>query len=161
MADAEKATLKKIAALVEKQRELQAQIYELTEEMLRLLSGDPGIGVKLKQLEEAWRDIWAARYQGNYVFQYVKDRPGLKRLLKAASVDEIALRMARYIRSNDQFFIDRRHMLSLFVSTFNQHTAPGSDTFDLAQEAPSDCRHDPPCRSDSEHTKRRRQELQQ
>ena len=42
--DTDKTTLKKLSALVEKLREVQAQTYALAEEMQARLSGNPGIG---------------------------------------------------------------------------------------------------------------------
>ena len=161
MADADKTTLKKLGTLLEKLREVQAQTYELAEEMQRLLAGEPGIGEKLKVVEAGYSDLWLGRYRSNYVFNRVRDRPQIKRLLKSATPDALLDRALRYIKSNDPFYAEKRHPFGLFVSSWNSWAAPAESPEEFDLEAAADCRHTPKCRSDQEHTKRKSAELRQ
>jgi len=155
VADADKLTLRKLTALVEKLREVQAQTCDIAEEMQRLLSGDPGIGARMKQVELAWQTAWGSRYHAEYVFNYTVDRAHLKRLLKTFTPADLQIRILNYIKSEDQFCVSRRHPFALFVATVNQH-APVTE-FDLAPSV--DCRHTPRCRTDEEHTVKRGAEM--
>ena len=159
--DADKATLKKLSALVEKLREVQAQTFALAEEMQALLSGEPGIGAKLKQVELAWNTVWSSRYHADYVLNYRVDRAHIKRLLKASSPEDIQVRALNYIRNDDPFVASRRHPFGLFVSGFNSYApAAAMSEFSLEHVAVG-CTHTPPGVSDVAHTKRRTAELRQ
>ncbi len=159
MADTDKTTLKKLGTLLEKLREVQAQTYDLAEEMQRLLAGEPGIGARLKVVEAGFSDLWEGRYHAPYVFNFLRDRPQIKRLLKSATPDAILDRALRYIKSNDPFYAEKRHPFGLFVSSWNSwaQAAESPDDFDL--EAPADCNHSPRCASDAIHTRRKSAEL--
>jgi len=157
----DKALREKLAKLVASLREHQAKCYEITEEIDHLLGGGVGVGELLRRLELHWGQVWCGRYQlggtlmkgGGYVWNYAKDRPQMKRLLRMLEVEEIERRMNRYLQNNDAFFTKGRHSFGMFVATVNQHAAPAD-----ALEAPPGCLHHPPCRDDVEHTKRRQRE---
>lgn len=156
MADSvDKVLREKFGRLLEKLREVQAQEFELVEEMQRLLGGEPGIGPTLKDLEQHYSTLWQARYGTPYAFTYKKDVPALKRLIKLLGVDELKKRMERYQRSSDQFYTRAAHSFGLFVATINQHTRDDAPT----AAAPADCQHSPRCKSDAEHTLARRTDL--
>lgn len=158
MADPEKAILKKCEKLLERLRELQAQTYAITEELLEVTGGRVTISDKLKQLEATFSTAWQARYGSPYVWQYVKDRPQLKRLLGKLELSAIALRMGAYLRDADPFLLKARHGFGLFVSQINRYAEDLAA--DLQLEAPAtDCRHTPPCHSDQEHTRKRSADL--
>lgn len=146
-------------ALLVKAKELHAQLGELLVEQDELLGGGVGIGAKLRQFEIAWQAAWSSRYHGDYVFQYVKDRPAMKRLLKAFAPEDLHARIVNYIRSDDRFFLDRRHPFAVFVSTVNQHAPLTASAEGFTLEPVVDCRHSPRCTSDHEHTRRTRNEL--
>lgn len=159
MADVEKATLKKIGTLVEAFREQQARGYEILEEMQRLLAGEPGIAAKMKQVEGVFERAWEARYPGRYVWNYKHSRPAIKRLLAKLTIPEIECRIANYIRCGDPFYVQRRHEFALFESQNNRFASAGQELPELEFDAPADCKHQPRCTSDQEHTRRKSGEM--
>lgn len=146
-----------LVKLTEKLAELHAQEGEILAEMAALLSGQPGVASLMKAFEAAFDEVWCLRYapgrSKQYLWQYVKDRPQIKRLLKTLPMEELTARVARYLANDDPFFVRARHPFGLFVSTVNQHAAESRAPFEL--DAPViDCRHLPPCSSDQQHTSR-------
>ena len=156
----------KLVKLLEAAQELHGKQGEIIAEIDALLGGKASIGMKLKAAEQAFDRAWCARYAPGrekvYVWHYAKDRPHLKRLLKAMTVEDLAQRAARYIASEDGFLKKNRHTFGLFVSQINQFAGPGTEPQGLDLE-PEDsgftCEHTPRCRDDAEHTRRRSQEL--
>jgi hypothetical protein len=70
------------------------------------------------------------------------------------------MRMTTYFGDRDVFIAKNRHPLNLFVSRINVYARPVSmRPEDLPDEIPADCRHDPPCRSDADHTRKRAAEM--
>lgn len=136
--------------------ELRAKETELVEEITRLLGGSAGIGEQLKAMYARWTELHAARYPGKYVFAWVKDAPQMKRLLVALGAEELAGRMATYLRDNDEYLRKARHPFGLFVAGVNRYVAEGKQAEELTlAERPADCKHTPPCRDDMEHTRKR------
>lgn len=135
----------------------------ILEELEILLQGGVGIAEKLKEAEGVYVELYSARYRGTYVWQYAKDRPQMKRLIKLLGMEELKARMARYIQNTDTFFTSRRHPFGLFVSTIVQHARandqPLAGELALDGGAVADCKHVPPCQSDQEHTRRRSAEM--
>jgi hypothetical protein len=160
MADAEKKTLEKLKRLYDTLRELQAKSSDVTEEIGRLLNGEAGIGDGLKGLEQALSATWAARHKTPYIWQYVKDRPNLKRLWKLlGGPAPITARWLNYVRDDDPYLVKARHPFALFVANVNRYADSGESSELELVEAPADCRHTPPCHSDQEHTRKRSAEL--
>lgn len=126
MADEAKATLGKLTKLHEKWFELAEQMAAINDEIKNLLAGGPGIGEILKRLQRHYSECWAVRYRGDYLFEFKKDVPNLKRLIKNLGVEEVELRMLRYLRNEDPYFMKGRHSFGLFVATINQHAAAGA-----------------------------------
>lgn len=154
--------LKLLDALDEVHRQQRALIDELR----RTIGGGVPMGQLLKQSEKRFADLWSGRYPGEYVWSWAKDRPQMKRLITKLGLEELDRRMVNYLRSSDDFFKARRHPFGLFVSTINQHAAKGvepADDLTLAggdeNGAVADCKHAPPCKSDTEHTRRRNAEM--
>lgn len=159
MADAEKETIRKLGKLVEAFRENQAKGYELLEEMQRLVAGGPGTAALLKRVEGAFERAWATRYPGRYIWNYKIDRPAIKRLLAKLTPEEIESRMPNYIANGDAFYLQNRHEFRLFASQINRFADPSQvSELELEGAAPADCKHTPRCKTDVEHTRRRRQE---
>lgn len=155
-----KTDRKKLTALYQALRETQAKEFEITEEIGRVLAGDPGIGDKLKDVEAHFATLWRERYKGAYVWAYVKDRPQMKRLIRElGSVDELKARIASYFVNGDPFYAQARHSFALFVSTVNKHAGLSFAELELDVDAPADCRHSPRCKTDQEHTRKRSAEL--
>lgn len=140
MVDEAKATLGKLKTLQAKLLEVQEQERAIVEEMGNLLSGGPGIGEILKRLESHFSKCWQVRYRGAYAFNFAKDVPQLKRLIRLVGVEELERRMLRYLQNDEQFFLKARHSFGAFVSSVNQHTDPDRTRAvigdqDLAHEA--------------------------
>lgn len=120
-----KESLKKLLdAQAELRRDYRAKMDDLSQEMERLLAGEPGIGVILREVEGHFADTWQGRYKQPYVYSYAADRPHMKRLIKSLGVDELKARMTRYVGNDDRFYASARHSFRLFVSTVNAHAAP-------------------------------------
>ena len=154
----EQARLEKLGKLCLLLREKQAECYEITEEMARIAGGQAGIGDVLKRLQLAFDAAWCQRYAPGqtkiYIWQWAKDVTLMKKLLKSLAPDEIERRMSNYLKNDDPFFLKNRHTFGLFVSSVNQFAEAGQ-----VIETPFDCRHQPPCRSDQEHTRRRSSDM--
>jgi hypothetical protein len=160
-------TLEQIRKLLALAQDLHEKEGEVLAEVTTLLEGGASIGTKLKAVERAFDAAWCARYapgqSGRYVWQYVKDVPQIKRLLKILSLEAITERALNYLRDDDPFFTKARHPFGFFVSSINRF-APAADAPPEMQLAGGDarpyaCVHTPACRNDAEHTRRRMSEL--
>lgn len=160
MADADKQVLQKLKSIVLALRETQTKVNELTDEIDALLGGGAGVGAMMKRLEETYGALWRSRYGVPYMWSYTKDRPQLKRLLKALAVEEIEARMGNYLKSGEAYYGAARHNFSLFVATINNHPGLQAPAELNLSAPPIGCRHVPPCQSDQEHTRKRSGELQ-
>jgi hypothetical protein len=150
----------KLARLLAEAKELHGKLGDIHAEIDALLGGGTGIAAQLKQFEAAYDALWCARYAkgetGRYVWTFIRDRPAIKRLIKTLGVEELERRAATYLASSEPFYTQNRHTFSLFVSSINSHARAAAADFTLA---PTGCEHVPACKSDQEHTKRRRLEL--
>jgi len=162
MADKEKATLARLVKLVDVLRDLQFKLDAITDEIALLLRGEKTSGDHLKELEGAFDLAWCAEYapgqQGRYVWVKARDRGNWKRLLQSLDAAELKDRICVYLQNKDPFFVRGRHSFGLFVASINQHAKP-QPIQTRAHSALMDCFHEPPCRSDEEHTARRSAEL--
>lgn len=157
----DEATLRieKLAKLVTAATELTDHMNAVLAECREIIGGGAGIAAKLQQVERAWKDAWSARYHGEYVFNYARDRAQLKRLLRTFSVEELQARMVRYLQSDEIAVCRERHPFTWFCSSVNRY-APESSTTDLTLAAPvADCKHMPRCTSDQQHTERKMRDL--
>lgn len=130
MKSTDTATIKRVAGLLAKLRELQVQADQLTDEIQSILGGGPSIGETLKVIEQAWKRTWETRYRSEYLMHYKTENPAIKRLLRVATVEEIQARMVGYITDNDAFLVKARHPFGLFASAFNRY-ARGSGKADI------------------------------
>jgi hypothetical protein len=153
--------LDSLKPLIEKFRTQQAACYETLEEIMLVMGGGITRAQQYRDLEGTFSTLWAARY-GNigYRFDYTKDRAQMLRLIKAMPLEEIKARMARYVRSNDQFFVQCKHAFPIFIKTINQHVIE-QPTGEFSLDAPTGCTHEPPCLSDAAHTKKINDERRQ
>lgn len=119
----DKATLEKLAKLTTVLAELRDKESAVVEEMAALLAGRAGIGDQLKSLYSAWNELWSGLYGEPYVFSFPKDAQAGKRLLRAAGLEEVTTRAARFLGKRDAFFVQTKHSFGCFVTTFNQHVA--------------------------------------
>ena len=145
----DKALRAKLQKLVVELRETQAKTYALVEEIDALLGGAAGIGAQLKDAYRQFDAVWGVRYaqgqDGHYVWAYTKDAPQMKRLIKGLGLDEVRTRMARYLTSDDPFYLKARHPFALFVASINSHASAARENIE----------------SDAEHTRRRMEEMRQ
>ena len=154
----EKAKTETLAKLLGVAKDLHDHMGDVLAEMDEILGGGVGIGAKLRQVEVAWQTAWSSRYHSEYVFQFAKDRPQWKRLLKTFRPEELQLRMLGYIQDDDAFYVQRRHPLGLFWQAVNKYAPVDGHAFDLVPTV-ADCRHTPRCASDQQHTTRKIQEM--
>ena len=160
-----KSSLEKITRLVEVAKDLQAKQNAILEEIDNILGGKASIGEKMRALTDGFGLAWASRYApgaGVEAYAWKKDRDFkmVKVLAKKFETDELLERAARYIQSEDPFFVRSRHEFQFFSSTINRWIAPADAPENLALDsAPTDCKHKPRCKDDAEHTKRRQREL--
>lgn len=155
----EKLKTETLLKLITAAKDLHDKTGDLLAEMDEILGGRASIGEKLRQVETAWLAAWSSRYHSDYVFQYMKDRPQWKRLLKAFTPEELQVRMLGYIKDDDPFYVQRRHPLNVFWQAVNKYAPVNGAEFDLEAPTVEDCRHTPRCGSDQAHTKKKMAEM--
>lgn len=144
-------------------REIHAKMFDLLEEARKLLEGEQAVGDHLKHLIHVWCTAWQAVYGSPYAWgsEAAKNAGHLKRMLKALTPDDITKRITGYMHDRDAFVVGTRHHFGLFVTRLNRYTDAPRLSF---QDGPSvDClregRHDPPCRSNADHTQKKMAEM--
>lgn len=152
--------LAKVKKLLPKLDEVRQQETALLEEIAAILSGEPGIGEKLKFVEGEYVRLWQARYRSPYQWRYTEDRPHLKRLIKALGTDEIVVRMTRYVADDTEFYRKARHPFGLFVRNVNEFSGEAALGLEAdTASGPVGCRHAPRCGSDADCTAKMLAEL--
>jgi len=141
-------------------RAIEKRVGDIAAGLEARLEGSATVGEQMKRITDAFVELWARRYQSKYVFVGGKDATAVKKLLQALDVEEILRRMPRYIWNDDPFYGKVRHSLSMFASTINQH-GKVSDQGGGDAARVVDCKHQPPCQSNVEHTRRVSAELRQ
>lgn len=134
MAETQKLDTTKVRNLITRFRELHDQQQAILEELDTLLAGGPGIGEVLKRIQAHYSDAWRVRYRSPYSFQFQKDVPHMKRLIKQLGVEELEMRIVSYLRNGDPYYVRARHPFGLFVSTINQHASAGDAGGELELE---------------------------
>lgn len=110
---------------------------------------------------------WKERHRGE---AYIVGGEGakligmLKRLLTGKTPlepAEIDRRMGVYFASRDPFIVNAKYPLEMFVKGINKYSGARAidDASFLTAPPPGDCRHSPRCRTDVEHTEKRRREM--
>lgn len=137
-------------------REEHEKIGALIEELEAVTGGAATIGEKIKELETHFATTWEWRYKEPYAWtDFARTRSQWKTLLRKLPMPVLVSRVTNYIHNNEPFYVDRKHPFGLFVSTINQHATAREHEL---SDTPTGCRHDPPCRDQFEHTKRRQVE---
>jgi hypothetical protein len=138
----------KLVKLLGVLRELREKEQAVLDEIDVLIGGGVGIGEKLKQCYRAFAEAWGLVYPGAaYVWNYAKDAPQMKRLLKTLSAEEIGARAASYAASREEFITRAKHSFPMFVATINQHASVRAPEAELDLEA------------DAAETQRKRREI--
>lgn len=115
-----------LAKLVAAMKDEHDKLGALIDECDAILGGRQTIGDKLKTLEESFTTCWSMRYGGRYAWNYAKDRPQMKRLIRILGEVELAARMGRYLANADPFYLKSGHTFALFVASVNTHAAPSA-----------------------------------
>jgi hypothetical protein len=155
-----KVPLEKIVKLLTVAKEEHTKIGDVLNEIDALLEGRASIAQQLKEAYASFDRAWSSRYApekpGSYIWRYQVDGPNMKRLLRHLTPDEIGRRAIVFLHDGDPALRANRHPFAWFVTRVNQYAdAVEAGAFELVP----DCKHKPPCRSDTEHTKRRSAEL--
>lgn len=112
-----------------------------------------------------WCSEWKRVHAANYDVTKA-DAGNFKRLVTANGLNEMKQRIARYLADRDRWLMQQKHPLGVFFKRVSGYATPqGRPAAFRAMEndepptMPSDCRHEPPCRDDVEHTMRRNREM--
>lgn len=137
MAEIPAATAQKLRKLLEAQRDLLAKFQAIQDEVDTLLGGGVTIGQQLDAMKRAWNDVWTTRYAGPYRFDFKRDVPTLKRLIKEYGPAELEQRMAAYLKDGDRGLVENKHPFQWFSPRINRYAeAAGSHKeFSLEQDA--------------------------
>lgn len=158
------AQIAKAMKLVDEALELNARAADKLLEAKLAMAAGPSTASVVKRLFNCWHELWKRRYNADYVFAGAKDGAQFKRLLKQMAGEDIAARMKRYLSDGDQWLVDRKHPLNIFISTISRYAPDQPNTrhheeFELS--APVGCNHHPPCKSDVEHTRKTMREMRE
>ncbi len=145
--------------LVTHMREQHDNLGALINEFDNLLAGKPSSGELLKQLYAHWDALWLTRWRTKHVWKMDKDAPNMKRLLKMLGFDELAARMHSYIKSDEPYYVDKKHPFALFVTGINGYTGLQRPADQLEAPPVAGCLHSPPCTTDQQHTRRRQADM--
>ncbi|CAB4187316.1 hypothetical protein UFOVP1601_19 [uncultured Caudovirales phage] len=147
----------KLLRLLDARQELSEKMAAIDAEMRALVTGDEGIGDKLKRLNKFYSDAWSGRYGTPYVFNYAADSAQWKRLLKSMSVDELEARVWSFLLSEDKFYMQTRHAFGVFVKSINSLAGLPA----RGATAVVGCGHEPTCVDGAACTARKYAELAQ
>lgn len=152
------------AALAKKAEAIEAQLEAALVAVRALKQSIAGRSPVFEAMQ-FFGELWCAKYQpgvadAKYHFT-AKDGKEMKRLVNSdPRPDAIKQRIVRFFADTERFVLTNRHTFNIFVSKFNSY---GSDivapTIVVPDRGVADCRHEPRCKSDLQHTQRRRADL--
>lgn len=155
-------TEKNIAKLVDDVKSSIARTHDLVLQLEAAVRGENPTrdGVAF------WCSEWKGLYRANFDITKA-DAGNFKRLITSNGLAEMKLRVGRYLADKDRFLVQQKHPLSIFFKRVSAYATPQGtaapvrslDSYELPDEPPADCRHEPPCRGDIEHTQRRAREM--
>jgi len=141
--------------IAKKLEELKATIARAHDQILDielLVSSSNPIG----EFMGTWERLWKAQHKADYAWNRTVDPANIKRLIKKLGLTELTSRARAYISSREPFYQRQQHPFNLFVAQVNTFAGRGTET---EAPRPADCRHEPPCRSDQEHTDRKLEDM--
>lgn len=144
MADEIDPLARKLTPLLRRFEEMLAAQHDLLREITVLVAGENPLGAAVNY----WNAAWSKKYGSVYLWNHAKDKGALKRLLKTMPVEDLMARMAVYLSSDEPFHTRNTHPIAIFISSINSWGTRQPDRF-------PGCRHDPPCKSDVMHTRKR------
>ncbi len=149
----EKARLERMASRLRKGAQV---LEELALEVEALITDQRTPGQQANDFAKWFGEEWSKRHGQKYVDGGAKDRAQIKRLLAKLELEELKARGKRYLHTSDTFVQGAKHPLGLFVSGINKWGEDsGEPMLELEAARPADCKHEPPCSSDQEHTRRK------
>lgn len=120
-----KQRIDRATKLLELSREHWAKAWDCLEEARKVLSGEQGIGDRLRELSDFWCVAWEQHHGGEkYAWgpEAAKNAQLLKRLCAAErSNDEIERRMIAYLEDRDVFVANNKHRFGFFYGRYNQY----------------------------------------
>jgi hypothetical protein len=147
--------------------DVKSSIAKLNDQVLQLEALVAGEN-PVRDVIAFWCSEWKLRYAANYDVTKA-DAGNFKRLVTANGLNEMKQRVARYLADGDRFLVQQKHPLSMFFKRVSGYATPlpvergalrHAMEYDLDPSTiPADCRHDPPCHDDIEHTRRRTREM--
>ena len=154
----------KVMAAVEAAIKQGEKTLEALRAIQALVNEQPTEGQQAKFLVGWYAGVWQKQYRRPLVVNWPKDMAILKRLLKSGiSVEECQRRMTAFLQDgSDPFYVRSSHSIAVFASAVNRFGSRGSSDDDSFLTPPvADCKHQPPCTSDQQHTSRRMNERRQ
>jgi molybdopterin converting factor small subunit len=137
-------------------RELEAltkRNVEVIEELRALLAEEPSETQYANRLLAYFCEQYEKRHAKKYVVANgAKAVQQLRRLLKQIPPREIAGRMQRFLVSKDPFYVDAKHDLHVFIAAVNKFSS--APLLPEGAAPARGCKHEPPCVTDEQHTKR-------
>lgn len=150
-----------MAKLIPLMKEKHEQLGALIAEFEAIAGGGPTIGDKLREITDHWGAMWTWRYREPFAWADMATMQSQIKVLlkKLGTVELLKSRISNYIKNANPYYIERRHPWALFVRDINEHvsTSGAADESGLSS-TPDGCRHQPPCRDQFEHTKKRQEE---
>jgi len=142
------ARMLKAEAKIEEVERALSRAHDELRGLRQLLAGGNPVGEAMRFYGDAW-----AKLHGGETYQWERPKATsqMKQLLKLLPLDDVKARMIAYLSDNEPFLVRNAHPFALFVTRVNSYSP-------RAQPPPVGCKHQPPCRSDVEHTQRRVQE---
>jgi len=153
---------KQLVGRIDRATLLLGQLHDELLAIKRGLEGSNPTG----EIFQHFADAWLRRHHAKYEFSGGQDAKNITRLLKVFDVATLKVRISRYIADSDPFLVRQKHPFGNFVTRVNTYSTPngsassssGSIAFDEPAEVVG-CKHTPPCGSDSEHTRRRMEDM--
>ncbi len=109
-----------------------------------------------------WCRAWKERYGVSYDVM-PGDAKQLRRLIVEHGGEEMHKRIDAFFSDRDRFIIQNKHPLGFFLKRAQNYASTAPPQWiameDDHEPAPIDCKHEPPCRTDAEHTRKRMSEL--
>lgn len=155
------AEQKAMLALAADTRKLIDQVLKNVARLEQYVSSDPKAN-KVKGYLTAFDQHWAAIYGEAYLFVSPQDPANAKRLLTKLGEKELWRRTLIYLASQNPYYVTRKHPFGLFVKDINEFVGGnGAAAAPAARRSAAvvDCKHQPPCSSEVEHTRKRAEDM--
>lgn len=153
-------TDKNIVKLID---DVKGSIAKLHDQVLQLEAAVAGEN-PTRDLIAFWCSEWKRIYSASYDVTKA-DAGNFKRLVTSTGLSEMKQRVARYLGDKDRFLVQNKHPLGMLFKRHSGYATPLPSLATYPTDGyeppllPVDCRHEPPCRNDIEHTRRRAQEM--